>query len=264
MILVGGDPEVFMLCDGQYFSAHGAVEGDKFQPYPVENGAVQVDGMALEFNIDPADTEDVFLHNIESVLNQLRAMVPEYEVVADPVATFTEEYMKQQPEEALELGCEPDFNAWTGRENEKPDHTLPFRTGAGHVHFGWGSDMQGPEHLDMCGRIIREADFRLGLPSLLFDGDTQRRAMYGKAGAYRPKSYGAEYRVLSNVWLRSPELIRWVFRASQDCAFAMRDGTDLFDVEGDVVQDIINNSNIDAARHLIEKHNIQVPEGYDV
>lgn len=41
-----------------------------------------MDGMALEFNIDPAANEDDFAINVQSVFDQLRAMVPEFEVVA--------------------------------------------------------------------------------------------------------------------------------------------------------------------------------------
>ena len=47
-ILLGTDPEVFMKQHGKFISAHGMVEGDKENPYLVKDGAVQVDGMALE------------------------------------------------------------------------------------------------------------------------------------------------------------------------------------------------------------------------
>ena len=53
-ILVGCDPEVFVAKGGKFISAHGMIPGTKKAPHKVERGAVQVDGMALEFNIDPA------------------------------------------------------------------------------------------------------------------------------------------------------------------------------------------------------------------
>jgi len=119
-LLLGADPEVFVQQAGKYLSAHGLIPGDKQNPYPVNNGAVQVDGMALEFNISPADTPETFLFNVQSVMQQLREMVPDYEVVTDPVATFTQEYLDEQPPEALELGCDPDYNGWSLEENTGP------------------------------------------------------------------------------------------------------------------------------------------------
>ena len=53
-ILVGCDPEVFVKQNGVFKSAFGLIKGDKKNPQKIRNGAVQVDGMALEFNIDPA------------------------------------------------------------------------------------------------------------------------------------------------------------------------------------------------------------------
>lgn len=256
-ILIGADPEVFVKQAGVYRSAHGLVQGSKAEPYPVDGGAVQVDGMALEFNINPAESEDGFVYSIEHVMAQLEAMVPEYQVVADPVAHFEPEYMKAQPFEALELGCEPDYNAWTMDVNPKPDNTEPKRTAAGHVHSGWTCDAGGRRHLKMCGAYTRQQDFYVGLPSLLYDNNVERRSMYGKAGAFRPKPYGCEYRVLSNVWLRSPDLMRWVYRATQAAWSSLANG-ELADKYGDI-QSIINESDVTEALKIIKAENLEVP-----
>ena len=53
-ILIGADPELFVMKNGKFHSADDLIPGSKDEPYPVENGAVKVDGMALEFNIRPA------------------------------------------------------------------------------------------------------------------------------------------------------------------------------------------------------------------
>ena len=190
-ILVGCDPEVFVKNNGKFISAHGLIKGDKKNPQPVNLGAVQVDGMALEFNINPAASEDEFLINVNEVFNTLKLMVPEYEVVAVPVADFDEEYMKQQPAEALELGCDPDYNAWYLAANDKPNGDRPFRTASGHVHIGWtnGEDIKG-DHFFQAAEVAKQMDFFLGLPSLAYDDDVRRRELYGKFGCFRPKSYG--------------------------------------------------------------------------
>jgi hypothetical protein len=103
-------------------------------------------------------------------------------------------------------------------------------------------------------------DFYLGLPSLVYDAATRRREMYGKAGAYRPKSYGVEYRTLSNAWLNSAELIRWVYRATQKGVLSVIGGDMLVEKYGDI-QDIINTSDVTAALAIIKAENLEVCYG---
>jgi hypothetical protein len=199
-ITIGTDPELFVKKDGEFHSAHGLVAGTKYEPQVVNKGAVQVDGMALEFNTDPASSFDEFNTNINTVLTELRALVPkEFEFCVTPTATFTKEHMEQQPEEALELGCEPDYCAYTGKANIKPNAEQDFRTGAGHVHIGVDKKLSEFEKR----RLVVLCDLFIGLPSLKWDSDKKRRSMYGKAGCYRSKPYGIEYRTPSNVWLKT-------------------------------------------------------------
>lgn len=260
--LIGCDPEVFVKKNGTFLSAHGLIRGDKKNPFKVRNGAVQVDGMALEFNIDPAATEDQFCINVQDVLSQMCLMVPDYEVVATPVAHFDPVYLKNQPLEALELGCDPDFNAWTGYANERPNGNRPMRTAAGHVHIGWttGANIENAEHKSMASAAARQMDFFLGLPSLFYDEDTERRSMYGKSGACRFKPYGVEYRTLSNAWLKSEELMRLVFRNAQKGMKAMMNGGFLPIKYGDI-QDIINTSDKVSAKKILDAEHIEVCYG---
>jgi hypothetical protein len=227
-ILVGCDPELFMFRAGRPVSAHGVIKGTKHEPFKVQHGAVQVDGTALEFNIDPAENLGDWMFNIDAVMDQLRKMVPDdADILAEPVAEYGFEYMKTLPREAVELGCEPDFNAWeNGAVNEKPDVDAPFRTGSGHVHIGWtdGASIYDITHSDSCILATKQLDFSLGLGSLLFDKDVKRRVLYGSAGSFRPKSYGVEYRVLSNAWLRSSKLMEWVFNTTQKAIGDLMDG----------------------------------------
>ena len=135
-ILVGADPEVFVQQQGIFRSAYNLIKGDKKNPQRVNKGAVQVDGMALEFNIEPAANADEFLVNIDTVFNTLRSMVPDYDIAVTPVAHFDREYFNSQPEAALELGCDPDYSGWSREANPKPSTDKPMRTASGHVHVG--------------------------------------------------------------------------------------------------------------------------------
>jgi hypothetical protein len=261
-ILIGCDPEVFVKQGGIFKSAHNLIRGDKKSPQRVRNGAVQVDGMALEFNIDPAKNEDEFCFNVTDVLSTMSSMVPGYEVVAVPVAHFTREYMDAQPEAAKELGCDPDFNAWSRSVNVKPDGNRPMRTAAGHVHIGWtnNEDVQNLDHVERSNMVVKSLDFFLGLPSLFWDADTERREMYGKSGCCRYKPYGVEYRTLSNAWLKSNALMRLVYRNTVAGTKAAMSGRLLYDVYGDI-QEIINNSDTKEALKIIKAERIETIRG---
>lgn len=254
-IRMGADPELFVRKQGTFVSGHGLIPGDKRSPHKVNRGAVQVDGMALEFNIDPSDSFDEFDVNLDTVIQELALMVPDYELVAVPVADFGIEYIAAQPREAKELGCDPDFNAWkNGEANPRPNAENPFRTGAGHIHLGWGEDFdpRSMEHVSGCCAISRQLDFYLGLPSVLKDKETRRRSMYGRAGCFRSKPYGVEYRVLSNFWVTDKAARKVVYDNALEGITKLYHGKDLSEEYGDI-QDIINNSDETEALKLINR-----------
>lgn len=203
----GVDPELFVMNEGQFVSAHDLIPGTKECPHGVKFGAVQVDGVAAEFNINPASYRNEFIDNIELVKNELlsfvRVTLPKAELVATPTAWFDPEYFASLPDEARLLGCSPDFDAYTGLENEPPSTDKPFRTGSGHVHIGWTDyvDPYDPEHFKLCCELTKALDKTVYEASLKWDKDVTRRTLYGKMGAFRPKFYGLEYRPLSNAYL---------------------------------------------------------------
>lgn len=219
-ILMGCDPELFVTVDGKPRSAHGLVPGTKESPYKVEKGAIQVDGMALEFNIDPAKDEEEWVDNISTVLRHLREFTPEkFKFLIEPSVRFNGNHLKVQPKEAKELGCMPDFNAYTMRENPRPNANTTLRTASGHVHIGFteDADVKDEEHIIRCCTLAKHLDLFLGLRSLEWDHDRTRRELYGDPGAIRIKPYGLEYRVLSNKWLDREELVRFVYKQTLAC-----------------------------------------------
>lgn len=220
-IKLGCDPELFVTnLEGMPRSAHGLIPGTKEAPHKVNKGAVQVDGMALEFNIDPVESEDEWVDNISTVMRELRAMVPEdYKFKITPSVNFNHKHLSAQPEEAKELGCMPDLNAYTMQENPRPNGNTTLRTASGHIHIGFteGADPKDEEHIIRCCTLAKHLDFYLGLRSLEWDRDQTRRRLYGNPGAVRIKPYGVEYRVLSNAWLEKEELVRFVYKQTLAC-----------------------------------------------
>ena len=214
---IGCDPELFLAdANGKLVCADGLIPGTKAEPYKVPGGAVQVDGMAAEFNIDPVNTFEGFRDNINTVMATLKEMVPTgTQFVIKPAVVFDDDVWEAAPDHAKELGCMPDFNAWTGAMNPPPrDNSNPtMRTASGHVHIGWTNDVElsDDNHINNCRDLVRQLDFYLGGWSLWHDEDPTRRRLYGKAGACRYKPYGVEYRVLSNFWLLSEDKMKEVW-----------------------------------------------------
>lgn len=225
----GCDPELFVFRKGELVSAHDLLPGTKRDPFKVKQGAVQVDGTAAEFNTDPASTFEEFNDNIETVLSELRALLPkDAELRAVSAVRFTKEVFDKLPPVARELGCSPDFDAWTGRVNPPPH--LPndpyLRTASGHLHIGWtdDGDMASLQHILACQDLVKQLDWYLGSWSLAKDPDNTRRSLYGKAGACRYKPYGVEYRVLSNFWVLDPSLRLAVWNRMVSAISGMRNG----------------------------------------
>lgn len=230
--LIGADPEFFVKKNGQLISAYGLIPGTKAEPHKVNGGAVQVDGMALEININPSDNFDEFNNNIDSVLNELQNMIgPEYEFDFSPVAEFGKEYIDAQPNEAKELGCDPDFNAYTGEANPKPNGDLGIRTASGHIHVGWTKDqaIEDPDHIEACQMVTKQLDCTVGMLSHVWDRDTRRATMYGRMGAYRPKPYGVEYRTPSNAWMNDIRTRRMVFDSTLNSVTRLLNGNRIYD-----------------------------------
>lgn len=242
-ITLGCDPELFIQNDatGRFVSAedhHGPIiPGTKKHPFEVRGGAIQVDGVAAEFNINPVTTFDGFYNNIKSVIVDLNRRVREkketYRLRPVPTAVFSPKYFFSLPEHTLELGCEPDYSAYTLKENPRPETKEPFRTGSGHIHIGWSKDVGDPlsqGHMMDCQMVVKELDKYLHFASLDWDKDTKRQALYGKPGSFRPKKYGVEYRPLSNSWLQDKKTINNVFLITMGVVRSLESGKHDFDI----------------------------------
>ena len=93
---------------------------------------------------------------------------------------------------------------------------------------------------------------------MLLDDGAKRRELYGKAGAYRVKPYGVEYRVLSNFWLKSPALMQWVYDNTILAFKRLLAGNP--DFNNAHCGAIINNSSVDDAKLYAMHYNIPMPK----
>lgn len=246
--LVGADPEVFLVnSEGAYVSSIDRIGGSKEAPRPIddEGCAVQEDNVAVEYNIPACSTVEQFIHYNRKVLAYLAGHVEKQGLSLKivPSARFSKQELSDP--RALQFGCEPDFNAWKGGEmNPRPrakDRSL--RSAGGHIHLGNIGDL---DHL----LLVKAMDLFVGVGMMQFDKDSDRRQLYGKAGAFRKKSYGVEYRTASNAWLTSDETIQYVWKQQERAVEFVRSGraaallTDDSDV-AEMIQTCINESDMD-------------------
>lgn len=262
MFRIGADPELFMQdATNSFVSAVDLIGGSKRDPRPLADlgpgFAVQEDNVAVEYNIPPAESKAQLVNHIGKIMSYLSDEVAtRYGLKFVNVSATTEfpEFQLAHPK-AQEFGCDPDFNAWKGgKRNPRPkadDHRL--RTCGGHVHIGY-KFINKQAIVD----FMKHMDLYLCVPSMLMDKGELRRELYGKAGAFRVKPYGAEYRSLSNFWVFDKKYVEWVWDATSMAMAAWQQNKINIDAEADLILDAINNNNKNAAQALVQRHNLLV------
>lgn len=254
LAMFGADPEILVVNGGKIAHCIGLLGGTKEKPFRVEEGAVQEDNVAFEFNIDPTSDRKVFLDRIQKVMAQgLNILGKDFEFSKAASHVFTADELKQMPPQAMVFGCDPDYNALTGDVNPAPRAMDPgLRSAGGHVHIGFGKDIAINEDNQRLMGVL--CDYYLGLPSLILDTDERRRELYGKAGAIRKKdAYGMEYRTLSNFWIHKKDDTLFVFdqaKKAHDNFEAFFDLAAQFSPER--VQEVINTNNKRMAEQMIK------------
>lgn len=248
MFSIGADPEFFLKQNHKHISAIGRIGGTKMfpKPMPKRGFAMQEDNVSVEFNIPACNDSTSFIKAIKYAMTTIKKVVPDFDVSMESAVVFDTDQL-QHPA-ALEFGCEPDYNAWTKEENPRPcavDQNL--RSAGGHVHVG---TTENPIE------VIRAMDLFLGVPSTQKDPGILRRQLYGKAGAFRRKDYGCEYRTLSNFWIFSPSLIEWVYNQTEKAINFVEEGNVIDEETGILIQDCINNSNGGAYERLVQTYGL--------
>lgn len=265
--LVGADPELFLETEatGAVRSAIERVGGSKRDPLPLGRDGffVQEDNVAAEFNIPPARDVDQFVESIvwakQRIADNVAPMGLRLRIAASAVFP---DYELLDPK-ALSFGCDPDFNAWTGKMNPRP-HAVDknLRSCGGHIHVGL---MEPSVKTKFTSRdFVRAMDLYLGVPSVLMDDDLHRRQLYGKAGAHRITPYGFEYRTLSNFWIKTPSLSRWAYEQTIRAyewvlSYKDREMLDhLFNAIGTEIQKCIDESDVFICQQLAADYNLEI------
>ena len=275
---VGSDAELFLLKAGRPYPVCALVGGTKQDPLPVLGGngyAVQEDNVTLEFNIPPASTAEEFQQSIGTMLAHLQGQMAEKELVCHSVseAIFQSSLLEQFPQ-AHVFGCEPDFCEWTKSVNPMPEFMRfpwgplktahEFRCAGFHIHVSYTVDDE-PPLLDAVEALVKAQDIFLGVPLTLRESGSgqriRRRQSYGRAGAFRLKPYGHEYRVLGSAVLTPhPALNHWIFTANQRAMDFLNGNfaaaVDAMDAHGKMIRAAINDSHTDSIAHVMNAFQI--------
>lgn len=249
---LGSDPEIFLQDQtGKHISVIGLINADKWNPLQIpdmpKGFTLQEDNVALEYGVPPASSAQEFIQNIRSVMARSQAWLPGLQFSKLSATVFSDDQLDNPA--AHVFGCEPDFDAWTGQMNPPPNSGIPnLRSAGGHVHI----------ETDQSPYLIgQRCDLFLAVPATLMDTNPaalERRRLYGKRGAIRPKPYGVEYRTLSNFWIFEDKLIEWVWNSTKR---AVEEKIDVSHLSERIIE-AVNNNNKKVAEELVKEYSLEV------
>lgn len=239
----GADPELFLKKGDKIIGSEKIIpEGGVAITGPLQfvEGKLQDsriplvirDGVQVEFNVQPNSCRQVFSTNLRDCFVKLTEQITteeqksksiSYKLMGrygrtktkekvvpcfDQTVAITPEEMTSLSIKSQQFGCTPSHNAYGDASQIIEDASQYFsRSAGGHLHLGLSVTLGD---MDKAVKIL---DVLLGNTCVLLDrhtGNVERRKMYGRAGEYRLPRHGLEYRVLSNFWLRSYQLMSFV------------------------------------------------------
>lgn len=259
-VTLGADPELFLIHKNtnKFISSIGLIMGDKNFPMPItdEGHSVLCDNVSVEFTFPPCKTSQDYVKQINFCKEWILGNIPADLTLSDKASAYFDEDQLDD-EGAVTFGCSTDHNVYTKKPNTPPNLavTKNLRVNGGHIHIGWDN----PKVSDKL-QLIKAMDLYLGLPALLLDNDTERRQMYGKAGCYRDKPYGVEYRTLSNFWIMDDEFIKWAFHNTMKAIEFVNSGSKLSVIEELAVIKAINTCDKTFAAEMVKKFDLPILE----
>ena len=268
---IGTDVELFAKKGKKFVSSIPFIgsfdTGTKHNPIKFKGGhTLQRDNVATEFATKVANNDKEFVRNIRVALKEAVNYVPKgTELQAISSVIFDNDELSHP--EAFEFGCDPDFNAWNdGDINPRPcAANMNLRTAAAHIHIGHPF-LKGMKNKI---RMIKMMDCYCGMMSVILDSSPEslrRKELYGKAGAFRPTSYGVEYRTLSNFWIKSPEIVSTIYFLTHNALKSLYQNQDkkIISTMGgkDEITGIINSGNVKLAEKLLDVKQKDFTTGY--
>lgn len=258
---IGSDPELFLVNKktGKVVSAIDKIPGYKDDPFTEglpEGFGLQTDNILAEFNIPPVTRCSDFVRHIEYmkdyIKNRIQDMDPNFDVLCQASSKVPRKEL-QHPQ-AKEFGCDPDFCIYSSGPNPVTAATRTTLRSCGfHIHVGYEQN-----NIDTSLSMLRYIDAFVGIPSIIYDTDAERRKLYGKAGCFRLQKYGFEYRTLSSYWIANPTRLQFIWNQVMWALHAFENSYPLPSAE--TTQNVINNNDIETAQLLIKEYSLIYPK----
>jgi len=253
---LGGDPEFFFKSKGTIFKGEKVVESKVALPdgdYTSESGATKLirDGFQGEMNFAPSTCRQ----EISSRVRQAYRLADEigYNIVLGGGYDIPANSFARLSEDSKMFGCVPSANVYGENPVGKDPQHYMFRPAGGHIHLSFDKDLVDVK------RLVPVLDLLVGNISVAFDQDptqVERRKTYGRAGEYRDKSYGVEYRTLGNFWLGHYTYLSLVYGLAREAVHIVHNDLDqelLSLVPSEDVVSAINNNDKNLATVNFER-----------
>ena len=250
VVTFGSDPELFFVRDGVMIPSTAVIER--------ETDNVARDGFQLELHPRSNTCRQSAASYIKDAITSAKYMADKAgaKISFDVAHVVSDDVWKSSPKELKRFGCNPTENVYEKNQKRVTGMREKFRAGGGHIHIG---SLNEREKNDL-GTIVQLMDIVAGNTLVLLDRDPAnitRRKNYGRAGEYRPKPYGVEYRVPSNFWLKHYVLWSLASGLVRNAVILYRNGRakeliELFNMSD--IRKAINNNDYDLAKKNFDKY----------
>lgn len=244
---IGADPELLLSTGNRFKSAIGVIPGSKDKPFDIGIGSIHPDNVTAEFNTLPANCKKGFNKSICDMMEAIKTfLTPHCLCISRSSFAIYEDDQLEHPG-AKEAGCEPDFNAYQGGSvNPAPPlDRMPIRSAGGHIHIG--VDLKTEEELL---KLVKTLDLLISVPAMKHES-LDRKILYGKAGSFRCKPYGVEYRTPSNWWVFTEERRNWIYDRVAQAVDCFKDV-----YLPDNLQSVIDEHDLVEAHEIVKQYNI--------
>ena len=255
-VTIGADPELFLVNRKlQGVSAIREFPGTS-QRKPIMTGSsiIYPDNVLMEVAFKPGEGSEGGFRALKEALRGANAAMPPHLMLEAACAKFLDR-SELIDRRAWRIGCKPSMNAWNNTSFKSPGFFNEMRTGSFHIHIGW--DML--EEYEAKVRMVRLLDIFVGCAAAQIEFAPMakaRRMLYGKAGEFRPTSYGLEYRVVGGHCLVNPMIPALLYDLVNHACWIMeqRHGDAILKAsDGFKIQSAINNSDCKLAKECLDR-----------